>query len=106
MSLVMVGVTVWSCFDGKRGAGMMAVASIAAIAAMNALALAAAALPQTRLYIALFSALWVIIYMPAWDWLGGRFIYPQSLWSAVGFGAAFGLIRFAMARRGPSRPPW
>lgn len=105
MTLVIVAVTIWSCADGRQSPTMMVIASVASVAAVNVLALLAAALPPTRLVSALTSGLWVLLFLPAWDWLAGQYAFPDSLYTALAFAGAFVLIRWLM-RSGPSRPPW
>jgi hypothetical protein len=105
MTLVIVGVTLWSCADGNQGAAMMVLASVASVAAVNVLALIGTLLPRTRLSTAVNSALWVLLFMPAWDWLAGQFDYPGSIYTALAFAGGFGLVRF-FTLSGPSRPPW
>ncbi|HYG60517.1 MAG TPA: hypothetical protein VD902_20790, partial [Symbiobacteriaceae bacterium] len=104
MTLVMVGVTIWSGMDGGQSPWMIAAACIGVVAAMNVLALLAALLPQTRIITALFSALWILVFMPAWDWLANRFIYPESLWSALLFSSGFGLVRLFLMPGKSARP--
>jgi hypothetical protein len=106
MVVTVVVVTIWSAVDGGHGLPMMVVASVGAIALMNVLAILFSLLPPTRLAAAVSSGIWVAVFMPAWDWLSGQFTYPGSLWSALGYGAGFGLLRWVMMPGGPSRPPW
>jgi hypothetical protein len=104
MLVAMIGVTIWSCFDGSRTPGMMLAASVATVAAINVLLILFSGFRPTRLLSAVWSAVLVTLFMPAWDWLSARFLYPESLWTALGMGAAFGVIRWAFMR-GSSRPP-
>lgn len=102
--LAMIAVTVWSCFDGRRGAAVMLAAIVATIAAMNVVSLLFATFRPTRMVHAVWSGTLVTLFMPAWDWLSAKFLYPESFLAALGFGAAFGLIRWTLMR-GSSRPP-
>ncbi|HWI61443.1 MAG TPA: hypothetical protein VNT75_06385 [Symbiobacteriaceae bacterium] len=105
MALTMVGVTIWSCFDGSRTVAMMLVATVGTVALMQVLALLFGLLRPSRFVNALFSGTLVAFFMPAWDWLSARWLYPESIWTALGFGAFFGVMRWAFSPRGPSRPP-
>ncbi|MDF2626677.1 MAG: hypothetical protein K0R39_508 [Symbiobacteriaceae bacterium] len=105
MALTWVGVSIWSCFDGQRTGTMMLVAAIGSVALVQMIATLFSLLRPTRLVQALFSGTMVMAFMPAWDWLAMRWLYPESLWTALGFGAAFGFIRFTFGPRPPARPP-
>jgi hypothetical protein len=106
MTLTMVGVTLWSCADGNQSAGMAVAATVATVAAMNVLNVLTALMPPNRLAAALASSLWVLVFMPGWDWLSGQYEWPLSWLVALGFAAAFAVLRYAMTRNGPARPPW
>ncbi len=105
MTVVMATVTIWSSIDGQRGPALIAVAVIATIAALQVLAHLTFLLPPTRLTAALFSATWVFLFGPSWDWLAGQFTYPDTLrwWAFVALG--FGAFRYLITPGGLSRPP-
>lgn len=105
MITVMIGVTIWSAHDGGRSYALMFVAAVAVLSAMMLLASTAALLPETRLTSALLSGTWIFLFAPAWEWLAGRFVYPESVRSALLFAVVFGTIRYWITGRGPSRPP-
>jgi predicted neutral ceramidase superfamily lipid hydrolase len=105
MIAVMVAVTLWSCVDGEQSPAMMAVAAVGTVAAMMVLGLLESALPRTRLMNAVFAGAWVLLFMPAWDWLEHAFSFPGSFLVALVYAAALGLFRYATSPRGPARPP-
>lgn len=105
MIMIMVFVTIWSAMDGGRSTTMMIVASVAAVAGMMVLGQLGAMLPETRLSHAAFTALWVFLYAPVWDWLALRFTFPGSIMTAAAFALVFGALRYVISPRGPSRPP-
>lgn len=105
MALTLVGVTVWSCFDGRRPGAMMLVAAVGTVALLQVLSLTFHMLRPTRLAHALCSGVTVMLFMPAWDWLSRQLFYPESVWGALGFGAFFGLMRWFFSPRGPAHPP-
>lgn len=102
---VMIGVTIWSAYDGNQGIPMMIVASSGVFATMMVLGTLSALVPETRLSTAFFAASWILLFTPAWEWLAGRFVYPDSLYSALTFAVFFGFLRYVLTRGGPSRPP-
>ena len=104
-ALTWVGVSIWSCLDGQRTGTMMLVAAVGSVALVNIIGTLFSLLRPTRLVQALFSGTLVMAFMPAWDWLAMRWLFPQSLWTALGFGAVFGVIRFTFGPRPPARPP-
>jgi hypothetical protein len=101
---VMIGVTIWSAHDGNHGIPMMIIAAVGVFATMMVLGTLSAMVPETRLTAAIFAASWILLFTPAWEWLAGRFVYPDSLYSALTFAVAFGFIRYLLTRGGPSRP--
>lgn len=105
MVVAMVGVTIWSCVDGGRGWPVILAASVGTVSAMMVLGIIASYLPATRLITALFSGLWILLFMPAWDWLEGRFTLPDSIYTALLFGAGFAILRYVISGGGSARPP-
>ena len=105
MTVVMVGVTLWSCSDGGQSAGVAAAATVATVAAVKVLDLITAMMPPTRLTAALSSGLWVLLFMPGWDWLSGQYEWPLSWGLALGLAVVLSVIRYLMMRNGPFRRP-
>jgi len=103
--MTLIGVTVWSCFDGRRPGAMIFVAAVGTYALLQVLALSFHLLRPARLANALFSGVAVMLFMPAWDWLSRQWLYPESIWGALGFGTFFGLMRWFFSPRGPAHPP-
>ena len=106
MLLIMVAVTMWSAHDGGRSPELTVAASIAVVAAVKVLSILTAMLPASRWVNALSSAVWVVVFMPTWDWLANRFVYPDTLWTAVVFGSGYGLVRLAFMPGKSARPPF
>src|SRR4051812_5853791 len=94
MVAVMAAVTLWSAAQGGQGPVVMAASAVGAVAAMMVLETGAAALPPTRLLSAAFAGAWILVFMPAWDWLAGQFLYPESLWTALLFAVGFAGFRY------------
>lgn len=105
MAIATILVSVWSCFDGRRPVAMMLVAAVGSIALVQLLTILFGLLRPSRLLGAIYSGTLITLFMPTWDWLSRQFLYPESLWTALGCGAFFGVIRWTFSPRGPSRPP-
>lgn len=106
MLALMVVLTLWNCVDGGQSVPVMLFASLAVVATVMALRQIAGALPNSRLTHAILSAVWIMAFLPGWDWLAGRYVHPDSLRMASWFGSSYGVIRYFFMRGESARPPF
>jgi hypothetical protein len=99
----MIGMTVWNGRDGGRSWLLIGIASIGVVATFMILRTLAYNAPQTRLIQSMISASWVFLFLPAWDWLAGLYLFPDTIYRTIIIGIGYGLITFFYIRR-PGRP--